>query len=185
MPDIKVNRDFDKFSYEEQIRILRYMYDFINCRYYNSQLPHDIDIRIHIMSENVVARYIRPDAYTPTVKMIQQYNSGTIESLPQQGIMFNELIICREPFSHRNVWLSFLEDTMAHEMVHEYDILHDIEDANWKMKNGKFTVLGYHNSFFKKTAIEHGQTCKKSNSRNGFNLTNLITHFPLESWMTK
>lgn len=171
MPDFEANRDFDKFSYEEQIRILRYMYDFINSKYYDSQLPHDIDIRIHIMSSNTTARYKKPDTYDPAAS--------------QHRIEFNELIICKKPFSHHNVWVSFLEDTISHEMVHLFNGIHDIHDVNTVLKDGKFTVLGYHNKHFKKAAIEHGQTCEKRNGRDGFNLTHLITHFSLEPWMIK
>lgn len=171
MPDIKANRDFDKFSYEEQIRILRYMYDFINSKYYNSQLPHDIDIRIHIMSSNTAARYKKPDIYDPAAS--------------QHRIEFNELIICKKPFSHHDVWVSFLEDTISHEMVHLFNGIRGIHDVNTVFKDGKFTVLGYHNKYFKKTVLEHGQTCERLDSRNGFSDTHLIIHFPLESWITK
>lgn len=169
MTVIKANKDFNKFSYEDQIIILRYMYDTINATCYNSQLPTNTDIRICLISSNAAARYKKPDPYTLT------------ESHPR--IEFNERIICRNPFSHHDSWISFLEDIMAHEIVHLFNDVHGIQDVNNTFKDGRFTVYGYHNKHFKRTAIEHGQTCKRLDGRNGFSDTHLIAHFPLERWM--
>lgn len=171
MVEIVASRDFNEFSYEEQIRILRYMYDVINNTYYDSQLPHDTNIRLNIIASNAAARYRKPDAYDPNAS--------------QPCIEFNELIVCEKPFSDHRVWACFIEDTMAHEMIHLFNDIHNIQDVNNVFKDGKFTVLGYHNKHFKKTAIEHGQTCERLDGRNGFSKTHLTTYFPLESWMTK
>lgn len=166
MVEIVASRDFDTFSEKEQIRILCFMYGTINSTYYNSQLPHDTDIRIHILQSSIGARCMRPDPGDS-----------------QYRIEFNQSVICEKPFSDHRVWPYYLEDTMAHEMVHLFNRIHDIQDVNSVFKDGRFTVFGYHNKYFKKAAIEHGQSCKRTNGRIGFSDTHLITYFPLESWM--
>ena len=161
MSKIQAVRDFETFSEEEQIKILRFMYDTINRTYYDSELPQDIDIRICVLSQDTNARYKKPDMYDPTAS--------------RHRIEYNQLNICEKPFSHRDVWVSFLEDVTAHEMIHLFNHIRGITDVTL----GK----GYHNRFFKKAAIEHGQICERSNGRNGFSDTHLITHFPLKPWM--
>lgn len=166
MAEIVASKDFNEFPYEEQIRILRYMYDVINNTYYDSQLPLDTTIRINIISSSTVARCM-------TINPIKLHHR----------IEFNQLIINESPYTDYRVWPCFLENTMAHEMVHLFNRIHDIQDVNSVFKDGKFTVFGYHNKYFKKAAIEHGQSCKRTNGRIGFSDTHLITYFPLESWM--
>ncbi len=61
-------------------------------------------------------------------------------------------------FEDTNIILSSVT-LMAHEMIHFYCFLHNIEDTD---------PNGYHNEHFLQAAESHGMYCKQHDSKNGY-----------------
>lgn len=114
------------------IRNAEKLYDFLNGEYFNSELTRPV---IFINEDTTKGAY---GWYTP------------FESWEGKENKYKEIVITAD-YLDQNDWTG----TLLHEMVHQY---------NWEIRKVQDTSRSgtYHNSEFKKGAIEHGLKCEKT-----------------------